>query len=222
MILPSGGKLTGVGSSSSAHRLATVTVAGLGLYLAVSVLLFRLRTDYSLLHDAESDYAVGGWSRLMDVAFLVRGGFSAALILALAYAVPASARSEIGVALLWIWSVGSGLLAFFPTDLEGQEPATAAGGVHLILALAAFLAAPVGQLAIAWRLRYARHWRPVLPVLLALPVLAAAAFVLLLRTRLAPHSLDGLWERVFLACVLVWLLVAALRILTLHRLPVPV
>jgi len=222
MILPSGGKLTGVGSSSSAHRLATVTVAGLGLYLAVSVLVFRLRTDYSLLHDAESDYAVGGWSRLMDVAFLVRGGFSAALILALAYAVPASARSEIGVALWWIWSVGSGLLAFFPTDLEGQEPATAAGGVHLILALAAFLAAPVGQLAIAWRLRYERQWRPVLPVLLALPVLAAAAFVLLLRTRLAPHSLDGLWERVFLACVLVWLLVAALRILTLHRLPVPV
>jgi len=44
-----------VGSSSSAHRLAAVTVAGLGLYLAVSVLLFRLRTDYSLLHDVESD-----------------------------------------------------------------------------------------------------------------------------------------------------------------------
>ena len=57
------------------------------------------------------------------------------------------------------------------------------------------------------------------------PVLIAAvalAFVLLLRTRLAPHTLDGLWDRAFLACVLIWFLVAALRILTLNRVPVPV
>ena len=48
------------------------------------------------------------------------------------------------------------------------------------------------------------------------------AFVLLLRTRLAPHTLDGLWDRAFLACVLIWFLVAALRILSLNRVPVPV
>ena len=198
-----------------------VTLAGLGLYLALSVLLFRLRTDCSLLYDAESDYGVGGWSRLMDVAFLVRGGLSAAVILAIGYGLPRHARSDTGAGLLWIWAVASALLAFFPADLEGR-PETAAGGVHLILSLAAFLAAPMGQLFLAWRLGADPAWRALRPVLLALPVPAVVAFVLLIRTRFAPHSLDGLWERVFLVCVLGWLLAVALRILTPARVPVRV
>jgi cytochrome c-type biogenesis protein CcmE len=77
-----------VGYSSSARRLATVTMAGLGLYLALSVLLYRLRHDCSLLYDPESSYALGGWSRIMDVAYLVRGGLSAAVLLALAHGLP--------------------------------------------------------------------------------------------------------------------------------------
>jgi hypothetical protein len=210
-----------VGSPSSARRLATVTLAGLGLYLALSILLFRLRTDISLLYDPESDYGNGGWSRLIDVAFLIRGGLSAAVILALAHALPTRARSDTGAGLLWIWAVASALLAFFPTDLAGQ-PETASGGVHLILSLAAFLAAPIGMLLVAWRLGAHAGWRGVRPVLLLLPVLATVAFVLLMRTRFEPHSLEGLWERAFLVCVLGWLLVVALRMLTLTRVPVRV
>ncbi len=205
-----------MGTTSSAHRLAAVTVAGVGLYLALSVLLFRLRTDVSLLYDAEGDYGVGGWSRLMDIAYLVRGGLSAAVILALARVLRPRARSETGTALLWIWAVCSALLAFFPADIEGR-PETAAGGVHLILSLAALLAAPLGQLLLGWRLGADPAWRPLRPILVVLPLAACAAFVLLMRTRFAPHSLDGLWERVFVALVLGWLLTVALRILAPAR-----
>jgi hypothetical protein len=63
---------------------------------------------------------VGRWSTLMDLAFLVRGAGSAALVLALARSVRPWARSRIGEGLLWIWAVASALLAFFPADLEGQ------------------------------------------------------------------------------------------------------
>jgi hypothetical protein len=205
-----------VGTSSSAHRLAAVTAAGVGLYLALSVLLFRLRTDISLLYDSEGDYGAGGWSRLLDIAYLVRGGLSAALILAFARVLPPRARSGTGAGLLWIWAVCSALLAFFPADIEGR-PETAAGGVHLILSLAAFLAAPLGQLLIGWRLGADPAWRPLRPVLVVLPLAAFGAFVLLMRTRFAPHSLDGLWERVFLGLVLAWLLTVALRILAPAR-----
>src|SRR5262249_50390449 len=141
----------------------------------------------------------------------------AALVLALARAVRPSARSRIGEGLLWIWAVASALLAFFPADLEGQQPQTASGGVHLILALAAFLAAPVGQFAIGVRAYADPRWRLLCPALVVLPMLAAGAFVLTLRTRFAPGSLDGLWERLFLGLTLAWLLLAAVRILTLHR-----
>ncbi len=201
-----------MGTSSSAHRLAVVAGAGIGLYLALSVLLYRLRTDVSLLYDSEGDYGVGGWSRLMDIAYLFRGGLSAAVVLAFARALPPRARSDTGAALLWIWAVCSALLAFFPADLEGR-PETAAGGVHLILSLAAFLAAPIGQLLLGWRLGADPMWRPLRPLLVVLPLAASGAFVLLMRTRFAPHSLDGLWERVFLGLVLAWLLTVALRIL---------
>lgn len=193
-----------------------VTLAGLGLYLALSVLLYRLRQDCSLLYDPESSYALGGWSRLMDVAYLVRGGLSAAVLLAFARGLPPCARSDTGVALLWIWAVASGLLGFFPADQAGQ-PQTASGGVHVILTLAAFLAAPIGQILLGYRLGSAAAWRPLRPLLVGLPVVATAALVLLIRTRYAPHSLDGLWERAFLACTLSWFLAAALRILARAR-----
>jgi hypothetical protein len=183
-------------SPSSAHRLAAATLAGLGAYLALSF---------------------GPWSWFMDVAFLIRGGLSAALILALTRAVPHAARSGIGVGLLWLWAVASGLLAFFPADQAGQQPGTASGGLHVILALAAFLAVPVGQLLAAWGLRAEPLWRPVLGPLLILPVPAAVAFVLMLRTRYAPGSPDSGWARVFVGVALAWFLVAALRILLRHR-----
>jgi hypothetical protein len=205
-----------VGYSSSARRLATVTMAGLGLYLALSVLLYRLRHDCSLLYDPESSYALGGWSRIMDVAYLVRGGLSAAVLLALAHGLPPRGPLENGAALLWIWAVGSALLGFFPADPEGQ-PETASGGVHVILTLAAFLAGPLGQILVGYRLGGTPAWQPLRPLLLGLPVLATGALVLLIRTRYAPHSLDGLWERVFLVCVLGWFLAVALRILSRAR-----
>jgi hypothetical protein len=216
MIMPRRGSLKTVGYSSSTRRLATVTLAGLGLYLALSVLLYRLRTDCSLLYDPESTYAIGGWSRIMDVAYLVRGGLSAAVLLAFAHGLPPRARSDTGAGVLWIWAVASALLGFFPADPEGR-PETASGGVHVVLALAALLAAPLGQILIGYRLGREPAWRPLRPVLLGLPLLAAGAVVLLIRTRYAPHSLDGLWERAFLVCVLGWLLAVALRILTLAR-----
>jgi hypothetical protein len=188
-----------------------VTLAGVGLYLALSVLLYRLRHDCSLLYDPESSYALGGWSQIMDVAYLVRGGLSAAVLLALAHSLPPQRRSEAGAALLWIWAVGSALLGFFPADPAGQ-PQTASGGVHVLLTLAAFLAGPLGQILVGYRLGGVPAWRPLRPLLLGLPVLAIGALVLLIRTRYAPHSLDGLWERVFLGCTLGWFLAVSLRI----------
>lgn len=204
-------------TSSRADRLAGQAAVGLAVYLALSVLLFRLRTDYNFLRTEESDYAVGRWSPLMDLAYLVRGACSAAVVLALSRSARPEARSRTGEGLLWVWAVASALLAFFPSDLEGQHPQTASGGVHLILALAAFLAAPAGQLCVGWRLHADVRWRALCPVLIVLPVLAAGAFVLTFAAWLAPGSLDGLWERVFLGLVLAWLLVVALRIHGLYR-----
>lgn len=64
--------------------LAWAGVAGVAVYVAIDVALAFLRPDYSLLHNAESDYGVGPWSWLMDVNFLLRCLTTLAIVAAMA------------------------------------------------------------------------------------------------------------------------------------------
>lgn len=192
-------------------RLARFTAAGVVGYLLIDVLLALLRPDLSLLHRAESDYGVGSYSWLMDLNFLLRGALSLALAGALLRVAVGSSRLRVGVALLSAWGVGSGLLAFFPDDPPGY-PVTAAGQVHLALALIAFLCVGVGTIVLSFGIRNFDGLRPLFPWLIVVSVAAAVALALLGHTHFRPDSLDGLYERAFLALELLWMLVVAVRL----------
>jgi hypothetical membrane protein len=187
--------------------LGWFTVIAVIVYVGVDVLLKFLRPDYSLLHNAESDYGRGPWYWVMDLNFLLRGALSFAVVIALPRAARLDERGRPGLILLAIWAGCSAFLAFFADNIEGQ-PLTGSGVVHLVLAFIAFICLAVGTILVSVTLRSDAEWRPVANALLALSVAGAAAFLLLATAAGHKHAPGGLYERIFLGIELLWIALA--------------
>lgn len=194
---------------SRAKPLARLTLAGVALYVAIDVLLAFLRPGYSLIYNAESDYGRGPWYWVMDINFLLRCALSLAIAAALYQVARRGDRPGTGLALLVTWAVCSGLLAFFADDPEGT-PQHGSGIVHLILAFIAFTCITIGTILISASLMSDPAWRPAAPVLLAISVAAALAYLLLGTALKHHHAPGGLYERIFLGLELLWIVVAAI------------
>ena len=190
--------------------MARFTLAGVAVYVAIDVLLAFLRPGYSLIYNAESDYGRGPWFWVMDINFLLRCALSLAIAGALYRVVRLDRRTRSGLALLVTWAICSGLLAFFADDPEGT-PQHGSGVAHLILAFIAFTCIAIGAILISASLMSDPAWRPAAPVLLALSIAGALAY-LLLGTAHKHHPPGGLYERIFLGLELLWIVVAALVI----------
>lgn len=186
------------------QRLALLSFIGVLLYVLIDVVLFFLRPDLPLFTHAESDYGNGPWSWLMDINFLLRCVLSLAALLAFWSELPRELLNRIGLVLLGVWAVGSGLLAFFPDDYEGVPP-TVHGAIHLLAAAIAFLCCLLATLWLTVVLT--RRWRrqPVVIGLILSWVIAAVGLVLLVRHGFSHGSLDGLYERIFLGFELLWI-----------------
>lgn len=194
---------------ADAVRLAQAAIAGIVVYGAIDVALVFLRPRFSVLHNAESDYgSKGPYAWLMDANFVVRCAVSLAVVRALATAADGGRRLRAGLTLLIVWSVASGLLAFFPDNPVGTSTHGLAK-VHLALAGVAFVAVALGTRVVTRALRAEPEWRPVIPPLAVLSWGALVPILLLGRSHLRPHSLGGLFEKVFLAMELLWLLTVA-------------
>jgi hypothetical membrane protein len=198
-------------SRLNARALAWLALAGVAGYVAIDVALAFLRPDYSLLHNAESDYGHGGsWAWLMDANFLLRCALSLAAAGALAKAAEPGGRIRAGLALLAAWAVCSGLLAFFPDDLEGQ-PVHGSGAVHVALALVAFPCMAIAALVITAHLRLDPRWHGRAGLLLTVAIAGAVALVALGAAG-HKHAPGGLYERIFLGLELLWIALSAAHI----------
>jgi hypothetical membrane protein len=197
-----------------------LTVAALVvLYAVLDVVAQSLPPHYSPISQAESDLAVGPYGYVMTINFVVRGLLSLLFLGALARALRASGSRwtdlGAGFALTAAWGVGAFLLAAFPTDVPAT-PVSWHGEIHLVVAAIAFLAGAFGVLLLA--LRFSEHrvlaaeadWAIPLGVLAVL-----LCFVELGLPFVAPHlaaRVGGVTERLFLGSVLLWILLASLRL----------
>jgi hypothetical membrane protein len=185
-------------------------IAGIALYVAIDVALVFLRPKFSVLHNAESDYGSRGpWAWLMDLDFLLRCALSLLVAAAIALTAALTSRLRAGLALLAVWAVASGLLAFFPDDPVGTKLHDGSAKVHAVLAVVAFAAVVLGTRVVTRALRANPGWRPVAAPLTVLSWGALVPIVLLGRTHLRAASLGGLYEKAFLGVELAWFLVAA-------------
>lgn len=195
------------GRSASA-QWAPAVVAGVALYAAIDVALVFLRPRFSVLHNAESDYGSNGpYAWLMDLNFVLRCLLSLAAVRALSAAAGGQRRLRVGLVAIAVWAIASGLLAVFPDDPVGTRTHGLAR-VHLALAAVAFVGVVVGTRLVTRALRTEPGWRPVMAPLTILSWGALVPILLLGHSRLRPHSLGGLYEKIFLAMELLWFAVA--------------
>ena len=191
------------------RRRYSIALTGVVLYLVLDIIAQLLPPHYSLVSQAESDLAVGPYGFIMAVNFLNRGALSLEFLFALLgtarIADAEVSRMRTGKFLFGAWSVGAILLAFFPTDVP-STPVSWHGAIHLVVAIIAFLGGAFGAVALSLRMRGS----PKLEALrrFALPI-SLISVVLCLVDLLLPHHLaadyGGLFERLFLGSVLVWI-----------------
>jgi hypothetical protein len=190
---------------------ARLAVAGPLLCIALVALLHVLEPEVND-SDAVSEYALGDYGLLMNVAFFSAAAGIGALAVALHRSLARSKTAVAGVTLLSLAAVAWVLLGAGNIDPEGAE-ATTHGlihGVGFLLGLPARLAAPL-VLAAAFRRdeRWASYRRPTLALGIAALLSEVAGFaevasVVTLRLALA------LW--------LVWIALTGARVLSeAHR-----
>jgi len=188
-----------------------ITIIGIMIYVAIDILLAHLRPDYSLLHNAESDYGRGQYFWLMDINFLLRCGFSLSLVKNLRTYFPKNSAIRKASYWLIIWAITSGLLAFFADNPYGYTH-LASGSIHLLLAFIAFIAVIVGIIQISRLLDHEAKWHTISVVLRVVSVLSIVAILFLGRAGFKPHGLGGLYERIFLGLVLAWQLIVSIKL----------
>lgn len=198
---------------NSAQTWAMITIFGVVIYVVVDIVLAFLRPDYSLLHNAESDYGRGPYSWLMDGNFLLRFVLSTALIKTICITFPKDSAIKKGCYWLAAWAIASGLLAFFADNPPGY-PRLRSGSIHLLLAFVAFIGATVGMIVLSRRFSDIQPWHKAARLLIDITTLAVISLILLGLAGIKLDTPGGLYERVFLGSVLVWESVVAIKIIS--------
>jgi hypothetical membrane protein len=106
-----------------------------------------------------------------------------------------------------VWSIGSFILAFFPTDLT--PPATIHGAIHDVIAITAFIGGSLGILILSIRMRTDPTFKDITRYVLPLSIFSVISLV---STVILFHVF-GLIERIFLASILLWMLIISIYML---------
>jgi Protein of unknown function (DUF998) len=203
-----------------AHQLSVMCLIGIGLYVIIDIVLAALRPELSLTRNPDADYGRGAYWWLMDINFVVLAGLSVSLWQAVEQSAPFEGGKEStwrwGKAMLTAWSGATVLLVFFADDIKGHAH-TSSGLTHQTLTLVAYAAICLGMVSTTLAVRLDRRFQRVAPLLMVASLGAVVGFFLWGGANATPHSLSGLFQRIFLGCVLAWFGLLANRIRGLRR-----
>ncbi len=213
--------------SMKVRRRYAVVLVGIVLYVILDAVAQLLPPHYNPISQAESDLAVGPFGYVMTINFLNRSILSFAFLFAFSGTIRLfgenGAQYRRGFFLLGARSVGSLLLAVFPTDVP-STPVSWHGAIHLVVAVVTFLTGAFGTLALSINMKGNQTLRKVRQFALPIAVLAVVFCILELLApffapRLATHF-GGLFERIFLGTMLAW--TTAISVYILKNEPKPV
>jgi Protein of unknown function (DUF998) len=178
-----------------------------------------------------SEYAVGPYGGLYMAADVVLGIGFVALAFGVRGATTASSTSRIGSLLVGLnglgWIVGGlfvvdpecgrAVAASLPCS-EGGEPVTAHGAIHGLSGAISILSLIVGMLLLSRAFKRDDRWRTFRPVSLALGLATLAQLVVGLIVLWGEGKpLDAASFRIFMATLVLWLVLAAIRLRSITR-----
>jgi len=212
--------VTGRGTVDVRRVSASAAMLGVLGYVAVDVVLQLLPPHYSPISEAESNLAVGPFGWVMSLNFLGRAATTLCAMVAIGRLGPASFLHRIGLFLLGLAGLCSGVLAFFPTDIPaagaGLVAETPAGLVHVVFATLGFLTAFAAIVLLTRSL----HRNALSPdshrTALIFTAIATAGLLFLLLTVTVAPGLLGLAERMCLLGILGWVFFVCAGVLRLN------
>lgn len=180
----------------------------LGIFIALHV----LPTGYSPISHAVSDYAVGKYSSLFRVRLWVNalGILTLAAALVLATHAGRIQLATTDLLLLALIAPVRVAMSFFPTDIEGKK-LTRTGLLHYLCAILSFAFAFIALRDMTPALQQVFPW--VAGALGLLSVLLLPALIAVVVTLVpALRRIFGLFERIYLLTILVWLLLVSVAL----------
>jgi hypothetical protein len=194
-------------------REAAVVSILASVYFFVAVISTHvLSTQYDVVRDYISDYAIGPWGWIYGSAFWASFIGCFAIAMSLVLLVPAIAVSRIGVVLLVVVGFTYAIDFFFPTDIlpPGTPPKTMVGTIHLVAALSGWVLFIVSALLVSSRLRFDVYWKPWHRLLIILAWLSALLLVALVGLVVSKVPFGGLAEKAFILNRNIWALVISI------------
>ncbi len=187
------------------RRIGAAAWAGLLIFIIIAVMVQWRRQDLDWVDAPLSFYLLGTCGHWLQAAYFVLAAALGLLGWGYFLALPVAARSAAPWLLFACAGLGLGVTALAHSNLPGRPP-TFEGWLHGLAAQSAFLCVTVATVLQSWRLRGARRWRPRFAPALAL---ALAGFAGIWADALWHGMPRGLEQRIVIALILAWLLLAA-------------
>lgn len=210
------GQLRLTSNANPSRKIAILTFISISCivyFFFVVAILHVLRTDYSPIRQAVSNYAVGQYGFLMTSGFFALSLGMFTLALGLTEDLMLTYRAIIAMRLFYAASVGLAIVGIFPGDVNvPHPPATITGYMHWIAAGISFLSIMIATFLLSYCFKKDDRWqsfhRPAL-TLAWTTVAALAVFGILVLI-----GWIGIGERIYIAASLLWPLLAAIRLWT--------
>jgi hypothetical protein len=169
--------------------------------------------DYNLIRDSISSLALTTLGWLQTIGFLAIGLLVEIFTAGLLYNVRRARGFNIGIGLMVFFGFALLLIGAFRTDPIGAAR-TIEGRIHGLTASAAFWIFPAAILVIAPSIRNDPAWRNIFRYTI---VTAVLAIVLVITLGVLPDETSwfGLLERILVANMIIWVEVAAVKLLLL-------
>ena len=183
---------------------ARIALAGFAAFALCALAVQFLRADLDWYATPLSFYLFGPYGPLLQAAYVALALGIATLAAVLYRALAPAARSAAPLLLFALAAVGIAVTAFAYTDVPRTDP-TFEGFVHGNAARTAFLCVTGAMLLQSWRFRADPRWRARFAPAFSL---AALAFALLWVHTLWRASPRGLGQKIVIALVVAWLVLA--------------
>ncbi|MBE0431335.1 MAG: DUF998 domain-containing protein [Dehalococcoidia bacterium] len=190
---------------------AIAGIVGPAVFLVGDVVASLSTPNYSFVRDSISSLALTPIGWLQTIAFLSLGVLMEVFVAGLFFSIRRARGFHLSMGLLVACGFGMLMIAAFHMDPSGS-PRTIEGTIHSATASSLAVLFPVALLSLTPSLKGDPDWRGLFPYTLVASLLALALTVgLLLLPSLSGWF--GLYERIMVGNVTIWVAVAAVHLL---------
>jgi hypothetical membrane protein len=190
------------------------------LFTVMTVICSSLRSGYDQRNQFISELGATstGHATLMNYGGFIPSGFMTILFaIALLYLLPKSVIGRFGITLIGLFGIGVILAGFFSCD-KGcpQDDGSFANMMHNAVSGPAFLSVIIGIFLLSLAFRRSIDWNRFW-IYSLISSLVATLFMMLLLNSIESRELTGLWQRLLLAVIFLWLSVISVNLFRFNR-----